>query len=179
MTAKRILCIEQCGRTSAPFRLTPSPSLREREHARQRPGEADTPKNIESLTSLPPLPEGLPLPTSSSAASQSQRDCVLQPRVASSELPWVNWARWRQPQRGCDLRSSLDAATPLGLAAVWTPFSQGSSRLATLGFETESPWDSPARRYDLWGMPSPHGEGWGEGEGNIRLPSRKPTKPTQ
>src|ERR1035441_8916376 len=115
-----------------------------------------------------PLPKGLPLPTSPPAVSQSQRDCVLQPRVASSELPWVNWTRRRQPQRGCGLQSSLEAATPLGLDAFWTPFSQGGSLLATLGFETESLWDSSARRCDLWGMLSLWGEGWGEGECGAR-----------
>src|SRR5712671_5343764 len=51
---------------------------------------------------------------------QSQRDCVLQPRVARNELPWEN--RWNesQPQRGCvrDTHGAarrLLAATQLGL----------------------------------------------------------------
>ena len=35
------------------------------------------------------------------APSQSQRDCVLQPRVARNELPWVRRAQHPQPQRGC------------------------------------------------------------------------------
>jgi len=73
---------------------------------------------------------------------QSQRDCVLQPRVAeSARLPWEECfvaanpngvaasgeARWSQPLWGWGLRAM---------------FTQGSSRLATLGFETESLWDS-------------------------------------
>src|SRR6185436_18022296 len=33
--------------------------------------------------------------------SQSQGDCVLQPRVARNELPWVDGGEWPQPQRGC------------------------------------------------------------------------------
>src|SRR6266508_5394861 len=50
---------------------------------------------------------------------QSQRDCVLQPRVARNELPWEN--RWNesQPQRGCvgDTHGAASrlATTPLGL----------------------------------------------------------------
>ncbi len=36
-----------------------------------------------------------------SAHSQSQRDCVLQPRVARHALPWVTDANSNQPQRGC------------------------------------------------------------------------------
>jgi len=34
---------------------------------------------------------------------QSQRDCVLQPKVARHELPWVVVWKWIQPQRGCGL----------------------------------------------------------------------------
>ena len=51
---------------------------------------------------------------------QSRRDCVLQPRVASSELPWVNCVGRFQPQRGCDYRASAQAATPLGLTVTRT-----------------------------------------------------------
>ena len=54
--------------------------------------------------------------------TQSQRDCVLQPRVARHELPWVNVHQTRQPQRGCARPEELavrvktgDVATPLGL----------------------------------------------------------------
>ena len=32
---------------------------------------------------------------------QSQRNCVLQPRVARHELPWETGAKAQQPQRGC------------------------------------------------------------------------------
>jgi len=86
-----------------------------------------------------PVPYGT---TERPVVLQSQRDCVLQPRVAeSARLPWEEGpvavnpkgvaasgeARWSQPLWGRGLR---------------TMFTQGSSRLATLGFETESLWDS-------------------------------------
>src|SRR5437660_10096906 len=73
-------------------------------------------------------------------ASQSQRDCVLQPRVARNELPWVRGAGSQQPQRGC----GHDVATcrnPVGVVMCFGSASQGSSCRATLGFETESRWD--------------------------------------
>src|SRR5438034_68066 len=41
-----------------------------------------------------------------SAPFQSQRDCVLQPRVARNELPWVIVGEAAQPQRGCGPRRS-------------------------------------------------------------------------
>ena len=71
---------------------------------------------------------------------QSQRDCVAQPRVARNELPWVTAGRIFNPNRVVS-RLPHRAATPLGL---WTcdALSQGSSFLATLGFEPESRWDS-------------------------------------
>ena len=71
----------------------------------------------------------------------SQRDCVLQPRVAeSARLPWVSVRAIFNPN-GVASPLHHRATTPLGLAD--TPcFSQGSSRLATLGFGTESLWDS-------------------------------------
>ncbi len=47
-----------------------------------------------------------------------------------------------QPQRGCGWVSREGAATPLGLGISRFPFTQGSSFLATLGFEPESLWDS-------------------------------------
>ena len=72
---------------------------------------------------------------------QSQRDCVLQPRVAeSARLPWVS-ARAILNPNGVVSHHHHRATTPLGLADT-TRFSQGSSRLATLGFEAESLWDS-------------------------------------
>ena len=72
---------------------------------------------------------------------QSQRDCVLQPRVAeSARLPWVRVRAIFNPN-GVVPPVRHRATTPLGLADT-TRFSQGSSRLATLGFGAESLWDS-------------------------------------
>ncbi len=73
---------------------------------------------------------------------QSQGDCVLQPWVARNELPWVSRRKSRQPQRGCGRVHRVAATTPLGLKKFQTPFTQGGSFLATLGFEPESLWDS-------------------------------------
>ena len=74
-------------------------------------------------------------------ALQSQRDCVLQPRVAeSARLPWVSVRAIFNPN-GVVSPLHQRATTPLGFGH--TPrFSQGSSRLATLGFGAESLWDS-------------------------------------
>ena len=53
--------------------------------------------------------------------SQSQRDCVSQPRVARNVLPWVNMRTEFQPQRGC-IGFHRVAATPLGLRINVTPY---------------------------------------------------------
>ena len=42
------------------------------------------------------------------AARKSQRDFVLQPKVARNELPWVNRPTNPQPQRGCANRLVWD-----------------------------------------------------------------------
>ena len=81
---------------------------------------------------------------------QSQRDCVLQPRVATKELPWVNCIKSPQPQRGCGTVDHGAATTPLGLKKLRPTATQGSSCLATLGFEPESLWDSPASPLKLF-----------------------------
>jgi len=39
-----------------------------------------------------------------SRSVQSQRDCVFQPRVATTRLPWENVGSESQPQRGCGRR---------------------------------------------------------------------------
>ena len=74
------------------------------------------------------------------AFRQSQRDCVFQPRVARHELPWVA-VQFALNPNGVAARFHGWAATPLGLWAGGA-VSQGSSCLATLGFEPESLWDS-------------------------------------
>ena len=74
---------------------------------------------------------------------QSQRDWVLQPSpgfAESARLPWVSVRGIFNPN-GVGSPLHHRATTPLGLADP-TRFSQGSSRLATLGFGAESLWDS-------------------------------------
>src|SRR3989442_8141978 len=80
------------------------------------------------------------------AREQSQRDCVLQPKVARNELPWVT----KQTNRTTSTRlwpSALTVRKRNGRNRVavdnvcWT-MTQGSSFLATLGFRTESRWES-------------------------------------
>src|SRR5215211_8682510 len=84
------------------------------------------------------------------SSHKSQRDSASKPRVAdSSRLPWVRGRNIFNPERvaslGCERRCVLtvrqnEDATPLGLI-VFGPITQGSSFLATLGFETKSLWD--------------------------------------
>ncbi len=52
---------------------------------------------------------------------QSQRDCVLQPKVGAQRLPWVSHVEPEQPQRGCGETVSATVATPLGLLALAHP----------------------------------------------------------
>src|SRR5438105_4449371 len=84
---------------------------------------------------------------------QSQRDCVLQPRVARNELPWDQRRQNQfQPRmRLCPLESSRPHASgdcvtnwrnSFGVEMDGGTLTQGSSFLATLGFEAESRWDS-------------------------------------
>jgi hypothetical protein len=151
------------GSADGLFPLTPAISPQERASRRQRLSEFEALRLAARPWAILPLPWGCAFPTSFPFPAQSRRDCVLQPRVASRELPWVNWASRLQPQRGCGFKRGPEAATPLGLAAA-DSLSQGSSRLATLGFETESLWDSPGPRCELWGMLSPRRDGRGEGK---------------
>ena len=96
-----------------------------------------------------PMPPGFePLPFGNSSA-ESQRDSVPKPRVASRELPWEKRVAAANPT-GVVARWWSEDPTPLGLADT-TRFSQGSSRLATLGFEAESLWDSTGERADTAG----------------------------
>lgn len=78
---------------------------------------------------------------------QSQRDCVLQPKVAeSARLPWVTMQKWIQPQRGCgECRARWTNGNGRNRVAVENiggTYSQRSACLATLGFGSESRWDS-------------------------------------
>src|SRR6185436_15327748 len=82
----------------------------------------------------------------------SQRDCILQPRVARNELPWEAGYEVDINPNGVAAPGVVVAATPLGLKRKLNEFTQGSSFLATLGYLTESRWDSAKRTPDLWVM---------------------------
>ena len=61
------------------------------------------------------------------ALRQSQRDCVLQPKVARNELPWVTIRRRIQPQRGCGhsafiRRACENGHNPVGVAIFFGRF---------------------------------------------------------
>src|SRR6266849_1219313 len=75
---------------------------------------------------------------------QSRRDCAPQPRDARNELPWEIVCAGLQPQRGCSRVGNPRPQPRWGWLDPmrWT---QGSSFLATLGFESESLWDSRNR----------------------------------
>src|SRR2546427_7140852 len=84
------------------------------------------------------------------AANESQRDSGPKPKVARHELPWVN--------------ARMNFLNPNGVAASarprqaqprwgWTDFSprtQGSSCLATLGCRTQSLWDCQQALSEMW-----------------------------
>src|SRR5687768_10074360 len=71
--------------------------------------------------------------------SQSQRDCVIQPRVARNELPWVSGRVFFNPN-GVVPRLH-QAATPLWLFAL-TGLPRVARSSHPLGFGSESRWDS-------------------------------------
>jgi hypothetical protein len=75
-------------------------------------------------------------------SSQSQLDCVHQPKVARNGLPWVNGKRNFQPQRGCILHAPT-GFNPFRVEDVWFTIRHNSSFLATLGYMLESLRDSP------------------------------------
>ena len=81
--------------------------------------------------------------------AESQRDSILQPRVASNELPWAV-AQNDFNLNGVVSRFLVRAATPLGLLTR-VQLSQGSSCLATLGWRMQSLWD--CKNADLSGIP--------------------------
>jgi len=70
---------------------------------------------------------------------ESQRDSGSKPKVARHELPWVSAALVNNPN-GVVARWENRGATPLGLK-TFAATTQGSSRLATLGWRTQSLWD--------------------------------------
>ena len=97
-------------------------------------------------------------PVGTGAQSLSQRDYIIQPRVARHELPWEREVKRGYPERvgsktNADgrfpivedrVRTALDA-TPSELESfAWA--TQGSSFLATLGYRMQSLRDSCSRR---------------------------------
>jgi RHS repeat-associated protein len=84
--------------------------------------------------------------------SQSQRDCVLQPRVARNELPWgaaqqvSSTPKWVVPfcrtLKPSARQHWVTDTTRFGVDVKSTSVTQGSSFLATMGFAAESLWDS-------------------------------------
>ena len=80
-----------------------------------------------------------------------QRDFVSKPRVARHELPWVRMGEKGLNPNGVVAAGNRSDATPLGLAQVWGRCPQGRRDAPTLGFGTESRWDS---RPDVAARPS-------------------------
>jgi hypothetical protein len=120
----------------------PALSLGERESPRQSVGGSAIVGAVERCPLFPPLPEGLSLPTSPEChACQSQRDCVLQPRLRACELPWEIAQTISQPQGGYG-RARVPRTQPRWGLLLFARLTQGSSCLATLGFIAESFWDS-------------------------------------
>ena len=77
--------------------------------------------------------------------SNPKGDCVNQPRVARNELPWESVGKNPTPTGLWPThanRQNGKAATALRLGIFLRATTQGSSCLATLGFGTESRWDS-------------------------------------
>ena len=70
---------------------------------------------------------------------ESQRDSSLKPRVARNELPWEEWSHDHNPN-GVAARRGESWCNPVGVEIIRT-VTQGSSFLATLGYETQSLWD--------------------------------------
>ena len=92
------------------------------------------------------------LPTSFQFATQprfslSQRDYASKPRVGHPRqrlsLPWVT-IPFRNNPNGVAPRTPTNDATPSALKMFFGEYSQGSSCLTTLGFKTESRWDTNA-----------------------------------
>jgi len=83
---------------------------------------------------------------------QSQRDCVLQPRVARNELPWgivPGYTTLKGLSLCRSLRTRNSSCNPFRVESTPPSRSQGSSFHATLSFVTESLWDSrfgPAKK---------------------------------
>jgi hypothetical protein len=85
---------------------------------------------------------------------ESQRDSVLQPKVATPELPWVHVPPKRPTPTGLwPIRigsSAHDSGdNPVGVENGFQRLTQGSSFLATAGLMVSSHWDWPLRSRNL------------------------------
>src|SRR5207253_1738265 len=77
---------------------------------------------------------------------ESQRIPSRKPRVGAPRLPWEHRRTEISTPTGVVARGGMSlAATPLGLRSFFTPISQGSSSLATLGFIAEARWASATK----------------------------------
>jgi hypothetical protein len=122
---------------------SPSPTAEcARPRAQQRARNEGTPSSDSRRRRAPQSWfSGLSLMPSKNSQVESQRDSGSKPRVARHELPWENAPLTDNPN-GVAARQHKRDTTPLGLK-TFTHSTQGSSYLATLGFEPESRWDSP------------------------------------
>ena len=71
------------------------------------------------------------------------------PRLACQRLPWIHVRKGNNPNGGCGRcharRAETERPQPRCGWGCWRTLTQGSSCLATLGFGTESRWDSDGR----------------------------------
>src|SRR5438552_18334609 len=89
---------------------------------------------------------------------QSQRDCVFQTRVASLRATLGKQRNVSTTPTGLRLVSWCghlpSGCNPFVVVFLSTRLSQGSSSVATLGFEIESRWDSRSRQLTIKGPPT-------------------------
>jgi hypothetical protein len=73
---------------------------------------------------------------------ESQRDSVIQPKVARNELPWVVWQLGSNPEGVVSHRDNNlkpVATTPLGLKNILFCFPKVGARRANLGLKAAIP----------------------------------------
>ena len=126
--------------------LVPAKTLDGMRHVEKIPGRFNvsstaTGKGLTALTAVTRIgrERGFQANTFGNSRADSQRDSGLKPRVARHELPWDIAASANNPNGVAATRCKRDA-TPLGLESL-PAATQGSSFLATLGWQTQSLWD--------------------------------------